>query len=212
MTAGARRSIDPAASAEAAEQERDEMPELIFDEGRPRRARWPLLMVVVLIVMGIVTVLGAGFGRDPSVVDTVLMDQPAPPLSGPTLGGGTADIADHTGQVVVVNVWASWCVPCRREHPLLVRAAEVLAPHGVQFIGINTQDTERDALRFLDEMGELPYPSVLDPDGRWAVEWGTFGVPETFVIDRTGRIRAKRIGELTEGWIVEAVGPLVEAG
>ncbi|WP_341252341.1 TlpA family protein disulfide reductase [Euzebya pacifica] len=177
-----------------------------------RRRRWPLLIIVVLVALGAVGVLGTGFGRDPTVVDTVLMDRPAPPLSGPTLDGGTVYIADYTGQVVVVNVWASWCVPCRREHPLLVRAADVLEPFGVQFMGINTQDSEDDARAFLEEMGAFGYPSVLDPDGRWAVEWGTFGVPETFVIDADGRIRAKRIGELTEGWIVEAVGPLVDAG
>lgn len=180
---------------------------------RPRwRRRWPLLIVVVLVALGAVGVLGTGFGRDPTVVDTVLMDRPAPPLSGPTLEGGTVDIAGFAGQVVVVNVWASWCVPCRREHPLLVRAAEVLEPFGVQFIGINTQDSEDDARAFLEERGAFGYPSVLDPDGRWAVEWGTFGVPETFVIDADGRIRAKKIGELTEGWIVEAVGPLVDTG
>ena len=185
--------------------------DLAEEELASRRRRWPILVVVLLLVLGSIAVLRTGFGRGPTVIDTVLMDQPAPPLSGPTLNGGTADIADYAGQVVVVNVWASWCVPCRREHPLLIRAAEALEPYGVQFIGMNTQDTVEDARAFMDEMGGLPYPSVLDPDGRWAVEWGTFGVPETFVIDTAGRIRAKRIGELTEGWIVDAVGPLVGA-
>ena len=186
--------------------------DLAEEELASRRRRWPILVVVLLLVLGSIAVLSTGFGRDPTVIDTVLMDQPAPPLSGPTLNGGTADIADYAGQVVVVNVWASWCVPCRREHPLLIRAAEALEPYGVQFIGINTQDSEDDARAFLEEMGPFGYPSVLDPEGRWAVEWGTFGVPETFVIDADGRIRAKRIGELTEGWIVEAVGPLVDTG
>ena len=180
------------------------------DPVAPRRRRWPWFAVVLVLAVAAVAVLGTGFGRDPTVVDTVLMDQPAPPLRGPTLEGGTFDLADHAGQIVVVNVWASWCVPCRREHPVLQEAARVLAPLGVQFVGINTQDSPADARAFMEEMGALPYPSVLDPDGRWAVEWGIFGVPETFVVDVDGRIRAKRIGELTEGWIVEAVGPLLE--
>lgn len=167
------------------------------------------MVVAVVLAVGLAGVLGTGFGRDPTVVETVLMDQPAPSLQGPTLDGGYADIADLEGNVVVVNVWASWCVPCRREHPLLVRAAGVLEPHGVRFLGINTQDSVEHANAFLDEMGPFPYPSIIDTDGRWAVEWGTFGVPETFVIDADGQIRAKRIGELTEGWLVEAVEPLV---
>lgn len=175
-----------------------------------RRRRWPWLVALVVFTVAVVVVLASGFGRDPSVVDTVLMDQPAPPLSGTTLEGDEFDLAEYAQQVVVVNVWASWCVPCRREHPVLLDAARVLEPYGVQFVGINTQDTVEDARAFLDELGALPYPSVLDPDGRWAVEWGTFGVPETFVIDAEGRIRAKRIGELSEGWIVEAVEPLLE--
>jgi cytochrome c biogenesis protein CcmG/thiol:disulfide interchange protein DsbE len=180
------------------------------DPSPPRRRRWTwFLLVVVLAVMG-AAVLGNGFGRDPTVVDTVMMDQPAPALEGPTLEGGRFDIADDEGQIVVVNVWASWCAPCRREHPVLQEAAQRLMPLGVAFVGINTQDRPDDARGFVDELGPLPYPSVLDPDGRWAVEWGTFGVPETFVVDADGQIRAKQIGELTESWVVQAVSPLLE--
>lgn len=175
-----------------------------------RRRRWPWFLLVVAFAVTGAVVLGNGFGRDPTVVDTVLMDQRAPALTGPTLEGGSFDIAEHEGQIVVVNVWASWCGPCRREHPVLQEAARQLMPLGVAFVGINTQDRPDDARAFLDELGSLPYPSVLDRDGRWAVEWGTFGVPETFVVDADGRIRAKRIGELTEGWVVEAVRPLLE--
>lgn len=174
------------------------------------RRRWPWLLVILAFTLGAVAILSTGFGRDPSVVQSVLQDQPAPPLQGATLEGGTFDLADHRGHVVVVNVWASWCVPCRREHPLLEQAAEQLGPAGVQFVGINTQDTIADASAFLEEMGGGLYPNVLDPDGRWAVEWGIFGVPETFVIDRDGRLRAKRIGELTAGWLPQAIEPLLQ--
>ena len=175
-----------------------------------RRGRGLKLLVLVVVAAGAVVTLSIGFGRDPSVVESVLLDEPAPPLSGATLDGGSFDLADHRGQVVVVNVWASWCAPCRREYPLLEQASARLPADGVQFVGINTQDTVEDAQAFLDEMGGSHYPNVLDPQGRWAVEWGTFGVPETFVVDQQGRLRTKHIGELAPGWIEAAVAPLLE--
>ena len=176
---------------------------------RPRR-RSLLLLSVVVVAAGAAIVLSTGFGRDPTVVESVLLDEPAPALVGPTIDGGTFDLSEHKGSIAVVNVWASWCGPCRREHPLLVQAAERLEPLGVTFVGINTQDTNADAKRFLDELGGERYPSVTDPKGRVAVEWGTFGVPETFIVDRDGRLRAKRIGEITPGWIEATVAPLLE--
>lgn len=177
----------------------------------PRRRRRSLLfLAIVIVAMGAAIVFSTGFGRDPTVVESVLLDEPAPRLAGATLDGGTFDLAEHTGSVAVVNVWASWCGPCRREHPLLVQAAKRLEPLGVTFVGINTQDTNADAKRFLDELGGESYPSVTDPKGRLAVEWGTFGVPETFIVDRDGRLRAKRIGEIRPGWIEATVAPLLE--
>lgn len=154
--------------------------------------------------------LGTGFGRDPSVVDSVLLDGPAPPLAGPTLDGGSFDLADHRGKVVLVNVWASWCPPCRDEYPLLRAAALDLSPLGLQVVGIDTQDRPEDAQEFLDELGGENFPNVLDPDGRLAVEWGTFGVPETFVVDRDGRLVTRKIGVLTSDWIARNVVPLLE--
>ncbi|MDP8978503.1 MAG: redoxin family protein, partial [Actinomycetota bacterium] len=174
-----------------------------------RRARWALLLLVGVAAALTAAVLGAGFGRDPSVVDSVLLDGPAPPLAGPTLGGGRFDLGEHRGEVVLVNVWASWCGPCRREYPVLAEADRRLSPLGLQIVGINTQDTVEDATAFLEEMGGENFPSVLDPQGRHAVEWGTFGVPETFVVDRDGRLVAKRVGELSPEWINEQVVPLL---
>jgi cytochrome c biogenesis protein CcmG/thiol:disulfide interchange protein DsbE len=163
-----------------------------------------------MVAVAVTAVFSAGFGRDPTVVESVLLDRPAPSLSGPTLDGGAFDLGDHRGEVVLVNVWASWCVPCRREYPVLEQAARDLSPSGVQFVGINTQDTAEDANAFLDEMGGANYPSVLDPEGRLAVEWGTFGIPETFVIDRSGRLRSKVIGEVSTDWIMRTVLPLLD--
>ncbi|CAN5128300.1 DsbE family thiol:disulfide interchange protein [soil metagenome] len=176
-------------------------------DGRRRRWAWLLLLGVAAVMTA--AVLGAGFGRDPSVVDSVLLDGPAPPLAGPTLGGGRFDLAEHRGEVVLVNVWASWCVPCRREYPLLAEADRELSPLGLRIVGIDTQDTVADATAFLDGLGGENFPSVVDPSGRLAVEWGTFGVPETFVVDRDGQLVAKRVGELSPGWIVDHVVPLL---
>ena len=177
---------------------------------RRARRRWPWLMALVVVAAGITAVFSVGFGRDPTVVQSVMLDHPAPPLSGQTLNGETFDLAEHRGSVVVVNVWASWCGPCRREYSVLENTARDLAPYGVRFVGINTQDTTADAEAFLDELGGASYPSVLDPDGRLAVEWGTFGIPETFVVDAEGRLRAKVVGEVSRDWIMRTVPPLVE--
>ena len=174
-----------------------------------RRARWASALAVGVAAVLTATVLGAGFGRDPSVVDSVLLDGPAPPLAGPTLGGGRFDLAEHRGEVVLVNVWASWCEPCRREYPLLAEADRRLSPRGLQIVGINTQDTVAEATAFLEEMGGENFPNVLDPQGRHAVEWGTFGVPETFVVDRDGQLVARRVGELPREWIMNRVVPLL---
>ena len=177
-----------------------------------RRRRGLKLLALVVLAVGAVATLSAGFGRDPSVVESVLLDEPAPALAGATLDGGSFDLADHRGKVVVVNVWASWCAPCRREYPLLERASAQMPADRIQFVGINTQDTIEDAQAFLDEMGGSHYPNVLDPEGRMAIEWGTFGVPETFVIDQQGRLRTKHIGEFSPGWIEAVVAPLLEGG
>lgn len=190
-------------------QEQDEEQAQPEEPVARRRRRWPWLLLLALVGLSATAVLGVGLGRDPTVVDSILLDEPAPELAGPTLGGGTFDLADHRGKVVLVNVWASWCPPCRREYPLLERAAAQLPASDFQLVGIDTQDTVEDAQAFLDEMGGSNYPNVLDPDGRWGVEWGIFGVPETFVVDRDGRLRAKYVGELRPGWIEETVAELL---
>lgn len=92
----------------------------------------------------------------------------------------------------------------------MAAAARELSPRGVQFVGINTQDGKRAARRFLEELGGEPYPSVVDPEGRLAVEWGTFGIPETFVVDRDGQLVAKTIGVVTPEWFARNVVPLAD--
>lgn len=190
---------------EASVLEHAEVPPEESASETPARRRWPWLLVVMAAAVGLAAVFSAGFGRDPSVVPSVLIDEPAPALVGPILEGGHFDLADYDGQVVIVNVWASWCTVCRAEHPELEAAASRLAPSGVQFVGLNTQDNAADARAFLDEMGGSSYPSVIDEDGRKAVDWGIFGVPETFLVDPRGRVRAKIAGTVTEAWLLSGV-------
>ncbi|MBI1759084.1 MAG: redoxin domain-containing protein [Actinobacteria bacterium] len=173
------------------------------------RRRWPLLGLVVALVAGAVTVLGAGIGRDPTQLPPRFLGEPAPALSGRTLDGGTFTLAEHRGTVVLVNVWASWCVPCRREHPLLAEVARELSSRGLLVVGVNTQDAPAAAAAFLAAMGGAAYPSLDDSAGRIAVQWGTSGVPETFLVDQRGTVRAKVTGEVTAQWISQQLLPLL---
>ena len=177
----------------------------------PRRRRlWrTLALLVVVAVVGLVLVTRL---EGPQPARSVLLGRPAPALQGPTLDGGSFDLADWRGQVVLVNVWASWCLPCQREQPLLVAAYTQLAPQGLQLVGINVRDEPEEARAFLQEYGQAPWPSVRDPDGRRAVDWGTFALPETYLVDRSGTIVAKAVGELDADWISDNVVPLLEPG
>lgn len=179
-----------------------------------RRPRWRRL-VGVAALMGLAVLAGimfsVGFGRDPSVVRSVLLEKPAPPLHGTTLDGTTLDLSGFRGKVVLVNVWASWCAACRAEHPVLTAAQRGYAGRGLQIIGVDMSDKLGDAQRFLTEMGGANYPSVRDPNAQIAISWGTFGVPETYVVDRAGTIREKAVGAVTTAWISGHVVPLLNA-
>jgi cytochrome c biogenesis protein CcmG/thiol:disulfide interchange protein DsbE len=164
-----------------------------------------LLLLAVLTA----TVLSTGFGRDPSIVPSVHLDRPAPALEGETLEGEHFSMADHRGEILVVNFWASWCSACKEEHPHFIAAARALEGLPVQFVGVNFQDTREDAAAALEEMGAYPYPSVYDPRGRVGLDWGIFGVPETFVVDGKMRVRAKATGAVTEEWLVGSVAALL---
>jgi cytochrome c biogenesis protein CcmG/thiol:disulfide interchange protein DsbE len=181
-------------------------------EGAPaasgtRRRLWRMLALVVTVaVVGLVLVTRL---EGPPPARSVLLGGPAPGLTGTTLDGGTFDLADWRGQVVLVNVWASWCVPCQQEQPLLVSSYRELAPRGLQIVGINVRDEPEEARAFMQEFGQAPWPSVQDPDGRRAVDWGTFALPETYLVDRSGTVVAKAVGELDAAWIRETVAPLL---
>jgi cytochrome c biogenesis protein CcmG, thiol:disulfide interchange protein DsbE len=163
---------------------------------RVRWARW-LAIAAVAAVVATGGVLGARFGTDPTLVASPLLGRPAPRATLPLLdGGGQVSLEALRGQVVVVNFWASWCAPCRAEHPDLVAAAAAYRAAGVRFVGVVYQDTPQAARRFLEELGRgQGYLYVTDPGSRAAIDFGVFGIPETFFIDRRGTVAAKITGK-----------------
>ena len=128
-----------------------------------------------------------------------------PPLQGSGVAG--IETGEFAGRVTLLNVWASWCVPCRDEHPHLMRLSEV---DGVRLVGINYKDEPENARRFLGALG-LPYDAVgVDRSGRTFVDWGAYGVPETFLVDGQGIIRYKYIGPITPQALDETILPMIE--
>ena len=178
--------------------------------GTPGSHRRLVLTVLALAVVAALAVPFVGALRAPSQAgEPPFQAHPAPALAGPGLDGTPVDIDDLRGHVVLVNVWASWCAPCREEFPLLVATQRRLADDGLRVVGINARDDRDSALEFLQAVGGHEIPSVHDPDGHLAVEWGVRGFPETFVVDRDGQIVARRIGEVTAAWIESVVVPVV---
>jgi len=188
-----------------------------LSEGRERRRRLAMALLPVVAFAGLAVLFVIGLARDdPSRVPSVLIGKPAPefnllPLEGltrqgaPVPGLATAELA--LGQVTLVNIWASWCVPCREEHPQLMRLSQV---EGVRLVGINYKDDPENARRFLGGLG-LPYAAVgVDRGGRTFVDWGAYGVPETFLVDGKGIIRYKYIGPITPEALDETLLPLIE--
>ena len=161
---------------------------------RASRLNTRVLLVGAAVAIPLVAVLILNLGRDPHSVRSPLVGQPAPAFSLVPTGGGTAVTLDSLrGRTVVINFWATWCVPCFEEHGALAAAAQTFP--GVQFLGVVYEDEVPRVLSFLEEHPSA-YPSLLDPDGRAAIAYGVFGVPETFFIDRRGRIVEKFVGPL----------------
>ena len=174
-------------------------------EEAPARRGLPVMALLPLVVFSLLAVLflfQLVSGKDTSEVPSALIGKPAPEFTLPPVPELTRDgaavpgvsRADLPGKVSVVNVFASWCAPCRQEHPLL----EELARSGkAQMIGINYKDKPENARRFLGSLGN-PYDLVgADDKGRAAIDWGVYGVPETFIVDAAGTIRYKFIGPLS---------------
>lgn len=163
----------------------------------------PLALFVVLAVF-----LAIGLNRDPHEVPSPLIGKPAPAFNLPQLDAEASfGPKDMAGKVWLLNVWASWCVSCREEHPVLVDfARSKLAP----LIGLDYKDQRADAKGWLSRFGN-PYDlSVIDADGRVGIDYGVYGVPETYVIDKAGVIRFKQIGPVTPEVLQAKIVPLIK--
>jgi cytochrome c biogenesis protein CcmG/thiol:disulfide interchange protein DsbE len=174
-------------------------------EGNSRASRkrtwvWVTVAAIAVGVGAMVLVFSSRFGIDPRLVNSPLIGQPVPSLElGVLAEDGSFDFTDLHGSVAIINFWASWCFPCRGEHPALTAVAREYEERGVRLIGVIYQDQPADAIAFLDELGRGGdnYRYVLDPDSRAAVEFGVFGVPETYFVDADGIIVGKVQGAVT---------------
>ncbi len=163
---------------------------------------------VVVALAGIVLVLATGFRRDPRDIRTGSVGQAAPAFDLERLDApGRVRLADHAGKVVVVNFFASWCVPCKEEAPHLVRVWERYRTSDVMFIGIVYQDEAAAAKEFHERMGQT-WPIALDDSGRTAFGLGVFGIPETFFIDKNGVVAGRHIGAIDELTLRKAIDSL----
>ncbi|MDF2620141.1 MAG: periplasmic protein thiol/disulfide oxidoreductase DsbE [Xanthobacteraceae bacterium] len=182
--------------------------------GTGRRRLLVLLPLIAFVALAALF-YGRLFSGDPSRIPSALIGRPAPALDLPPLEGLARDgqpvpgltSAGLKGEVTVLNVFASWCVPCRDEHPFLVELSRM---QGFRLVGLNYKDEAENARRFLGRFGN-PYAAVgVDAGGRAAIDWGVYGVPETFVVGRDGRIAYKFIGPIDAQGLKERLLPEIE--
>ncbi|MGH7307430.1 MAG: TlpA family protein disulfide reductase [Candidatus Rokuibacteriota bacterium] len=164
------------------------------------RRRLFVASAVLLPVLAVLALLAYGFTREPRYIESPMLGRPAPAFTIALFDGRTLRLEDLRGQVVFLNFWASWCPPCRAEAPALEMAWRASKDQGVMFVGISTQDEEDRARGFVDEFG-ITYPNGRDPGGRIAIDYGVWGLPETFFIGPDGRITYKHVGTLGSGLI-----------
>ena len=173
-----------------------------------------LIPLIPLVVAGFIIIIFAGVllsGRDSQTLPSTLLNQPAPEFSAPVLEGSelpalqTADFTTGQTPITLLNVWASWCTPCIAEHPYIT---ELGGQEGVTLVGLNYKDKPDAALKFLNKYGN-PYEKIgIDPHGAVAIDFGVYGVPETYVIDAQGTIRFKVVGPVTPEIITRDLEPI----
>ncbi|MEQ1690634.1 MAG: TlpA disulfide reductase family protein [Gemmatimonas sp.] len=156
----------------------------------------------------LIALLAYGMTRDPRNIPSPLPGREAPTFTRAVFASGNDSVlsmmigdsvrlAEHRGHIVVVNFWASWCMACRDEHEALSMVANRYGAKGVRFYGLLYNDFERNGLKWIDDMGGQAYPALSDPGARAAIDYGLYGVPETFVVDQRGRVAHKYTGPVT---------------
>lgn len=184
---------------------------------RPPRRSNAMVVIPVIVFAALAIVFGFSLkSGDPTRLPSALIGKPVPQVDFPALEGlagkdgplpGVTAAGMAKGEVTVVNFWASWCGPCVQEHPLLME----LGKRGVKIVGINYKDPAPGGRRFIGRYGN-PYVAVgTDMSGRGAIEWGVYGMPETFVIDKQGRIAHKHVGPITPQALNETILPAIKA-
>lgn len=168
---------------------------------------WKRAATASLVAIPIILLLGFGMTRDPKEIPSPLPGREAPQFSLAVFAAGegtqhravgdSVRLADHAGEVVVLNFWASWCLACRDEHSALSQVAEAYASRGAKFYGVLYNDVPGNGTRWIAQMGGQSYPSLNDPRTRTAIDYGLYGVPETFFIGRDGRVAYKHVGPVT---------------
>jgi cytochrome c biogenesis protein CcmG/thiol:disulfide interchange protein DsbE len=155
--------------------------------------RWWKVGLTLAAIGSMVGLLAYGFTTDPRAIPSILTGKPAPDFSLTLFDGRTIRLSDFRGKVVFLNFWASWCPPCRAEARMLEQAWQRYKDQGVVFLGVEIQDKEEAARGFIQEFG-ITYINGRDPQNRIAIDYGVYGIPETFFIDKDGRITYKHIG------------------
>lgn len=164
-------------------------------------------LLPLAIFVAIVLALAAGLRHDPRELPSALVGKPAPQFSLPVLDApSSVSAADMRGKVWMLNVWASWCAACRSEHPLLVDFA---GKSTVPLYGLNYKDTVPAARSWLQQMGDPYVQSLVDADGRVGIDFGVYGVPETYIIDRRGVVRYRQVGPVTKDTLERQIKPLL---
>lgn len=164
----------------------------------------PLLIFIVLVIF-----LGIGLTLNPREIPSPLINKPMPVFSLPQLkeSDKTLSSTDFLNEVSLLNVWASWCVACRTEHPVLL---DLSSTGVINIYGLNYKDKREDALRWLDYYGDPYTKNVHDLNGKLGIDFGVYGVPETFIIDHKGIIRYKHIGPITEDILENKILPIIK--
>jgi cytochrome c biogenesis protein CcmG/thiol:disulfide interchange protein DsbE len=174
---------------------------------------WRRSLVGLGIAVLFVAVLAFGLTRDPSQIISPLPGRPAPafalPVMDPVAALDSVKLAQLRGEVVVLNFWASWCLECRYEHEDLSRTAVHYEGKGVRFFGVLYEDTPNNGRRWIQQMGGQSYPSLVDPGSKAAVQYGLYGVPETFIIDQNGTVVHKQVGVVNETLLRTIIDPLL---